>query len=257
MGLRREGAAYVSYVTISPVAVDAQTAVERSQAIIDRAVIDGRLVVPTGSHLRWTGTYERAVAARKRLLLVIPAVLVINLVLVYLHFRRIGLTLLIFTDIPVSLAGGFLMLSWWPGLHNLLYRMGILERGFEGEAMYLTVAVWVGFIALFGITMDDGIVIGTYLEQLFKRSPVTSPQDIEERVVEAGLRRIRPCLMTAATTLVAMLPILLSTGRGADLAVPMAVPLFGGMLAQLVSLWVVPAGYCAIEQWRWRRQASV
>ena len=255
MSLRREGAAFVSYVTLSPRAVDAQTAVERAQSILDRAIIDGRVVVPTGSQLRWTGTYERALEARQRLALVIPAVLFINFVLVYLHFRRVGLSLLVFAAIPVAMAGGFLMLEWWPEIHDLLYGLGILDRGFGGEAMYLTVAVWVGFIALFGIAVDDGIVMGTYLRQSFDR-PLRSYAEIEERVVEAGLRRIRPCLMTTATTLVAMLPILLATGRGADLAVPMAVPLFGGMMAELVSLFVVPTGFCAIEQWRWRRAAA-
>ena len=252
MSLRREGAAFVSYVTMSPSTVDAQAAVERAQSILDRAIIDGRVVVPSGSQLRWTGTYERAVEARTRLALVIPAVLFINFVLVYLHFRRVGLSLLVFAAIPVSMAGGFLLLDWWPKIHNLLYTVGVLDRGFAGGAMYLTVAVWVGFIALFGIAVDDGIVIGTYLRQTFAK-PIRSFEEIEERVVRAGLRRIRPCLMTTATTLVAMLPILLATGRGADLAVPMAVPLFGGMLAELVSLFVVPAGFCAIEQWRWRR----
>jgi Cu(I)/Ag(I) efflux system membrane protein CusA/SilA len=182
-------------------------------------------------------------------------VLFINFVLVYLHFRRVGLSLLVFAAIPVAMAGGFLMLEWWPEIHDFLYGLGILDRGFGGEAMYLTVAVWVGFIALFGIAVDDGIVMGTYLRQSFDR-PIRSYAEIEERVVEAGLRRIRPCLMTTATTLVAMLPILLATGRGADLAVPMAVPLFGGMMAELVSLFVVPTGFCAIEQWRWRRAAA-
>ena len=118
--------------------------------------------------------------------------------------------------------------------------------------MYLTVAVWVGFIALFGIAVDDGIVLGTYLNQTFGRSKITRYEEIEERVVEAGLRRIRPCLMTSFTTLAALVPVMLSTGRGADVMVPMAVPVFGGMLVVLVSLFVVPTCYCGIKQLKWR-----
>jgi Cu(I)/Ag(I) efflux system membrane protein CusA/SilA len=114
------------------------------------------------------------------------------------------------------------------------------------------VAVWIGFIALFGIAVDDGIVIGTYLDQVFSRSKINSYEEIADRVVEAGLRRIRPCLMTTFTTLFALLPVLMSTGRGSDVMAPMALPVFGGMIAGLISLFVVPTCYCALMQWKWR-----
>ena len=127
-----------------------------------------------------------------------------------------------------------------------------MSAGFEGDAIYLTVAVWIGFIALFGIAVDDGIVLGTYLRQAFARAGIDSVEEIAERVVEAGKRRIRPCLMTTATTLAALVPVLLSTGRGSDLMVPMAVPIFGGMLAELVTLFVVPCCYYLVKRTKWR-----
>jgi Cu(I)/Ag(I) efflux system membrane protein CusA/SilA len=117
--------------------------------------------------------------------------------------------------------------------------------------MYLTVAVWVGFIALFGIAVDDGIVIGTYLDQTFARSKIKRYEEIEERVVHAGLRRIRPALMTTFTTLAALLLVLLTTGRGSDVMTPMALPVFGGMFVALVTILVVPTCYCAIKQAKW------
>jgi len=118
--------------------------------------------------------------------------------------------------------------------------------------MYLTVAVWVGFIALFGIAVDDGIVMGTYLNQTFSRSKLRRYEEIEQRVVEAGLRRIRPCLMTTFTTLAALAVVLLFTGRGSDVMVPMAIPVFGGMVLALVSIFVVPTCYCGLKQLKWR-----
>ncbi len=252
MSIRREGAKYVSYVILGSAGLDEASLVSRGENVLRRAVIDGELQVPTGTHYRWTGTYERHLEARRRLAVILPMVLFINLILIYAHFRRILLTVLVFLSIPVTFAGGFILLRLWPGIQNLLYNLGVVGVGFEGEAMYLTVAVWVGFIALFGIAVDDGIVLGTYLRQTFGRGGVTGIADITERVVEAGRRRIRPCLMTTFTTLAALVPVLLSTGRGSDLMAPMAVPIFGGMLAELVTLFVVPCCYFLVKSFKWR-----
>ncbi len=185
-----------------------------------------------------------------------PLVLLISFVLIYLQFKRVSLTVVIFLAIPVAFAGGLILLQYWPDVQNALYLAGLIDRGFEGDAMYLTVAVWVGFIALFGIAVDDGIVMGTYLTQTFRRRKITRHAEIKERVVEAGVRRIRPCLMTTFATSAALIPVLLSTGRGSDVMVPMAIPVFGGMVLALVSIFVVPACYCGIKQFKWRMRWS-
>jgi len=164
----------------------------------------------------------------------------------------VPLTLVILSDIPVALAGGFILLDYWPAIQDHLYALGAMGQFFQGDRVYLTVAVWVGFIALFGVTVDDGIVMGTYLDQVFSKDKVRAFEDIERHVVFAGLRRIRPCLMTAFTTFAALIPVLLIIGRGSDLMTPMALPVFGGMVAQLVSLFVVPVCYCAIKELKWR-----
>ena len=112
----------------------------------------------------------------------------------------------------------------------------------------LSVAIWVGFLALFGIASDDGVVMCTYLEQAFKGSKPASIVDIRENVIKAGARRIRPCLMTTATTILALIPILTSTGRGSDIMVPMAIPVFGGMTIEILTMLVVPVLYSLVKE---------
>ena len=121
----------------------------------------------------------------------------------------------------------------------------------------LSVAVWVGFIALFGIATDDGVVIGTYLRQSFERLKPETVKEIREAVLEAGMKRVRPCLMTTATTLLALLPILTSTGRGSDIMIPMAIPSFGGMTVALITLLIVPVLYSMWAEYKARRNTSV
>ncbi|MDR1102217.1 MAG: efflux RND transporter permease subunit, partial [Tannerella sp.] len=108
----------------------------------------------------------------------------------------------------------------------------------------LSIAVWVGFIALFGIATDDGVLMGTYIHDLFQERNPQTREAIRETVVQAGLRRIRPAAMTTATTLIALLPVLTSTGKGADIMVPMAIPTFGGMLIQCMTMFIVPVLQC-------------
>ncbi|MDX5481253.1 MAG: efflux RND transporter permease subunit, partial [Hymenobacteraceae bacterium] len=121
---------------------------------------------------------------------------------------------------------------------------------FQMRTFNLSVAVWVGFIALFGIATDDGVVMGTYLKQSFENFHPETRQQVRQAVLEAGMRRVRPCLMTTATTLLALLPVLTSTGRGSDIMIPMAIPTFGGMVVALITLFIVPVLYSWREEVR-------
>ena len=159
---------------------------------------------------------------------VVPLVICINLFIIYLQFRRLPITLSVFTGIPVAFAGGMILLAL--------------------NGIQMNTAVWVGFIALFGIAVDDGIVIATYLNQVFMRKRLVTIEDIRDATVEAGLKRIRPCLMTTLTTIIALVPVLSSTGRGADVAKAMAWPVFGGMLVSSLTLFVVPVAFCAYTE---------
>lgn len=131
---------------------------------------------------------------------------------------------------------------------NLPFIGEFLRDLFQIHPINLSVAVWVGFLALFGIASDDGVMMGTFLKDSFKSNKPSSIQDIRKATIEAGVRRIRPCLMTTATTILALLPVLTSKGRGADIMVPMAIPSFGGMFVAIITLLTVPVLYSWIKE---------
>ena len=118
----------------------------------------------------------------------------------------------------------------------------------------LSVAVWVGFLVLFGVVDDDGVIMATYLENIFEKANFKSIEDIRAAVLQAGLKRIRPCLMTLSTTVFGLMPIFWSQGRGSDIMQPMAIPSVGGMIvSMLLTIWIVPTVFSAIEEWKWKK----
>ena len=125
---------------------------------------------------------------------------------------------------------------------------------FHVKPYNLSVAVWVGFLALFGIATNDGVIYSTYLNQVFSEHKFRSVQEIRQATVEAGLKRIRPALMTSATAILALMPVLSSQGRGADVMVPMALPIFGGMFLDLITVFVVPTIYCLEKEIQFKRR---
>ncbi|MEM5540764.1 efflux RND transporter permease subunit [Olleya sp. AS48] len=219
--------------------------VENAQALIQEKIDSGELVVPKGINYAFTGTYENQLRAEKTLSVVVPLALAIIFLILYFQFRSVGTSLMVFTGIAVAFAGGFIMI-WLYGqgwFLNFNFFGENLRDLFQMHPINLSVAVWVGFIALFGIATDDGVVMATYLTQTFDRNTPENKKEIRASIVEAGEKRIRPCLMTTATTILALLPILTSTGRGSDIMIPMAIPSFGGMLIALITLFVVPVLY--------------
>jgi len=219
--------------------------VENAQALIQQKIDSGELIVPKGINYQFTGTYENQIRAEKTLSVVVPLALAIIFLILYFQFRSIATSLMVFTGIAVAFAGGFIMI-WLYGQNwflNINFFGENLRELFQMHTINLSVAVWVGFIALFGIATDDGVVMATYLTQTFDRNKPTNKKDIRASIVEAGEKRIRPCLMTTATTILALLPVLTSTGRGSDIMIPMAIPSFGGMLIALITLFVVPVLY--------------
>ena len=219
--------------------------VENAQALIQQKIDSGELVVPKGISYAFTGTYENQLRAEKTLSVVVPLALAIIFLILYFQFRSVATSLMVFTGIAVAFAGGFIMI-WLYGQDwflNFNFFGENMRNLFQMHSINLSVAVWVGFIALFGIATDDGVVMATYLTQTFDRNTPENEKEIRASIVEAGEKRIRPCLMTTATTLLALLPILTSTGRGSDIMIPMAIPSFGGMLIALITLFVVPVLY--------------
>lgn len=224
--------------------------VNDAQAAIQERIASGDLVVPSGVSYKFSGNYENQVRAEKRLSLIVPLVLAIIFLILYFQFRSVTTALMIFSGVAMAFSGGFLMLwlygqSWFVDFS--LFGTNLREL-FQMGTVNLSVAVWVGFIALFGLATDDGVVIGTYLDQSFKRNTTRSLKEVRAAVVEAGQRRIKPAIMTSATTIIALLPVLTSTGRGSDIMVPMAIPAFGGMLVASITYFIVPVLYSMREE---------
>jgi len=219
--------------------------IESARDLIGKKIDDGQLDLPQGVTYSFAGTYENQLRAEKTLTVVVPLSLLIIFLILYFQFRSVSVTFMVFSGIAVAFAGGFLMI-WLYGQDwflNFSFFGENLRDLFQMHTINLSVAVWVGFIALFGIATDDGVVMATYLSQTFGRNEPDTVDRIRDSVLEAGEKRIRPCLMTTATTLLALLPILTSTGRGSDIMIPMAIPSFGGMLIALITLFVVPVLY--------------
>jgi Cu(I)/Ag(I) efflux system membrane protein CusA/SilA len=227
--INSEDARLVAHVAFSPsgIAGDLETMHAVEQAL-RKSQQDGTLELPTGYALKPVGSFQNQIEANQRLMWVIPLVILVNLFIIYLQFRHLPITIAVFAGIPVAFAGGMIFLAF--------------------NAIEINTAVWVGFIALFGIAVDDGVVIATYLDQVFTRKRLTTIQDIRDATVEAGRKRIRPCLMTTFTTITALLPVVLSTGRGADVAKAMAWPVIGGMVLELLTLFVVPVVYAGFKE---------
>jgi len=185
---------------------------------------------------------------------ILPLALFIIFLILYFQFKSVPTTVLVFSSIFVAWAGGFIMIGLYGQPWFLNFSVfGVSMRAlFQVHPFNLSVAVWVGFLALFGIASDNGVVMATYLDQSFKKRRPGSIAAIREATIEAGLRRVRPCLMTAGTTILALIPILTSTGRGADVMVPMAIPSFGGMTIVLITLIVVPVLYAVVREFKHR-----
>jgi len=219
--------------------------VENAQAYLNGLMDAGEFELPGGVSYIFTGNYENQIRATKRLALVIPVSLIIIFFILYFQFRSVTSTGLIFSGILVAFSGGFIML-WLYGqpwfLDGTLAGIHLRDL-FQIKTINLSVAVWVGFIALFGIATDDGVLISTYIKQLKEKHNPTTVKELREVIIDAGSKRVRPAMMTTATTLVALLPVLTSTGKGSDIMVPMSIPLFGGMLIEVLTMFVVPVLY--------------
>ena len=252
--IKSEDTFLVGYVLFDKVDFEAEvTVVERAQEAIQGAIDRGEIIVPKGISYQFTGTYENQLRAEKTLSVVVPIALIIIFLILYFQFRSITTSLMVFTGIAVAFAGGFIMIwlygeSWF--LNVDMFGINLREI-FQMHPINLSVAVWVGFIALFGIATDDGVVMATFLTQTFDKNLPQTKQEIRLSVIEAGKKRIRPCLMTTATTILALLPILSSTGRGSDIMIPMAIPSFGGMVIALITLFVVPVLFS------WKKELKV
>jgi Cu(I)/Ag(I) efflux system membrane protein CusA/SilA len=255
--IQSENTFLTGYVIFDKVAGEAEVEVVRhADAFLKERLRDGSLQLPPGVGYAFAGNYEQQQRAARRLLLVIPLSLLAILLVLYVRFRSVIASLIHFSGVFVAFAGGFILLWLYgePWFMNFSFGGENLRDIFAMHPLNLSIAVWIGFIALFGIATDDGVLMGTYIHDTFASRNPSTREEIREAVVFAGLRRVRPAAMTTATTLIALLPVLTSTGKGAEIMVPMAIPTFGGMLIQSMTMLVVPVLQC---WWREGRSRGI
>jgi Cu(I)/Ag(I) efflux system membrane protein CusA/SilA len=232
--------------------------VEECKTYLQGKIDSGEFVLPKGVSYTFAGSYENQIRAAKTLTLILPIALFAIFMLIYFQFKSVSTTAIVFSGIFVAWSGGFLLV-WLYGQPWFLdfSLFGVDMRTlFQVHTINMSVAVWVGFLALFGIASDNGVIQSTYLDQVFREHAPSSKDEIHEAVVVAAQRRVRPCLMTSATTILALIPVLTSTGRGSDVMVPMAIPSFGGMLVVLISIFVVPILYCSVKERQLRKNGK-
>ena len=251
--IKSENTFLVGYVIFDKVEGKAEVdVVDEAAAFLQEKVNNKQITLPDGVTYKFAGNYEQQIRATKRLSIVIPISLILILLLLYFQFKTVTASLIHFSGVFVAFAGGFIML-WLYGqgwfLNFSIAGMNIRDM-FQMHQINLSVAVWVGFIALFGIATNDGVIMGTYIHQVFEETKPSTVHEVREAVILAGLKRVRPAMMTTAVAVIALLPVLTSTGKGADIMVPMAIPTFGGMLIQVMTIFVVP-----IFQAMWRENA--
>lgn len=245
--IQSENTFLLGYVIFDKVAGKAEVeVVKEADKILQEKIASGEVQLPKGVSYKFAGNYEQQERAANRLLIVIPLSLLAILLILYFQFKTVTASLIHFSGVIVAFAGGFILLWLYgePWFMNFSVGGNNLRDMFQMHPINLSIAVWIGFIALFGIATNDGVLMGTYIHDTFlERNPHTK-DEIREAVVHAGLRRVRPAAMTTATALIALLPVLTSTGKGADIMVPMAIPTFGGMLIQSMTMFVVPVFQC-------------
>jgi len=251
MTIKSEDTFLVGYVIFDKDASEAEVdVVDRAAAWLDDLRRRGELVLPTGVSYTFAGGFENQVRSEKTLAVVLPVALLLIFLVLYLQFKSVLTTTMVFAGVFVAWSGGFVMV-WLYGQPWFLDFSVVgtpLRDLFHIHPINLSVAIWVGFLALFGIATDDGVLMATYLDLTFADRRPASRRAVRQATIAAATRRVRPALMTSATTILALLPILTLTGRGADIMIPMAIPSFGGMVVALITLFTVPTLYCLRQE---------
>jgi Cu(I)/Ag(I) efflux system membrane protein CusA/SilA len=218
--------------------------VEEAKQVVRQAQGDGRLTMPTGYLLKWTGQYEQLEKMSERMKLVIPLTLLLIVLLLYLHFRNFTEVLIVLLSIPFALTGS-VWLMWALDYH-------------------LSTAVWIGIIALVGLAAQTGIVMIVYIDNAYERrrkaGKIRDLTDIIWAHMEGTVQRVRPKLMTVATMLAGLIPLLWATGSGADVMKRIAAPMVGGLLTSaFLTLEIIPViyTYWRQEQLLWERLAPL
>ena len=211
--------------------------VESAQKAVQDKIDSGDLKIPSGYFISWSGQFESEMESRKKLVPSLVICLSIIMLLLYMAFKKFSVLLIMATALPLSLMGGIIL------LYILNFRF--------------STAVWVGFIALFGVATDNAVVLLSTLEKLFDKKLPETVEKIRQTVIDGALLRVRPAMITTTTTIIALFPVMLATGTGAEIMKPMAAPTIGGLItATLSNLVLVPVLYSWIKERQLKRERS-
>ena len=226
--IRDEGGQLTGYVFIDLKTNDYGSFVNRTNQLLTR-----ELKLPTGFSFQWSGEYEFQLRAKERMKLILPVVFLVIFMLLYLVFRSVAEAVVLILPTVYAMSGG-LLLQWLLGYN-------------------FSVAVWVGYIALFGIAVETGVVMVVYLHEALDRrigkGVQLTEQDIEEAAIEGAVQRLRPKLMTVTAVLASLVPILWETGIGSDVMKPIAAPVVGGMITSTIHVLIlVPVFFVMMKE---------
>lgn len=226
MGIKSEDAVPNAWIYVDVKGVDIGTFVQIARRAVDDAIAQGSIMMPSGYNILWSGQYEYMLRAQQRLLIVVPATLFLIILIIYLNTKSAVKTAIVLLAVPFSLVGAF-----WA-----LYLFDF----------NLSVAVWVGIIALAGLDAETGVVMLLYLDLAYedwtKKGKMRNASDLQEAIYHGAVKRVRPKAMTAAVIIAGLTPILWSHGAGADVMKRIATPMVGGVITStLMELLVYPA----------------
>jgi Cu(I)/Ag(I) efflux system membrane protein CusA/SilA len=238
MGVKSEGAVPNAWIYVDVKGVDVGTYVQMAMRAVNEAVADGRIQLPGGYNIFWSGQYEYMQRAKQRFMIVIPLTLLIIVLIIYLNTGSAVKTAIVMLAVPFSLVGAI-------GILALLH-------------YNLSVAVWVGIIALAGLDAETGVVMLLYLDLAYadwkSKGLMRNVSDLRDAIYHGAVKRVRPKAMTACVIIAGLLPILWSHGTGADVMKRIATPMIGGVITSTVmELLVYPAIFYL---WRSRRLAK-
>ncbi len=233
-GIKSENSKRTAWVFVDVTGVDIGTYVKNAKKRVAETV-----KLPVGYSIVWSGQYEYMEKARQTLNIIVPATLLVIFILLFIHFKQMPQVLIVMASLPFALLGGI-----W-----LIYLLGY----------NMSVAVGVGFIALAGLAVETGIVMLVYLDEAFNRKKgqnrLNSAADLYDAVIEGAVKRVRPLIMTEATTLIGLLPIMYGSGAGSQIMKRIAAPMVGGLVSSTVMiLIIIPILYSIWKMWRLERK---
>jgi Cu(I)/Ag(I) efflux system membrane protein CusA/SilA len=244
--IRSENSQLMNYVTLNVRGRDMVGFVDEAKRVVGQKV-----ALPEGVHIEWSGEFEHQVRAAKTLRIIFPVVIALIFVILFLTYNDLADAALMMLAVPEALAGGAFFMYLFPKISG----------GWDSPPMDFSVAVWVGFIACFGMATETGIIMLVYLREAIEKrgglENIGSLEELRQAVIEGAVHRLRPKLLTEGVAIVAIFPMVFATGVGGEILAPMALPVLGGLLIsdEVVDLFL-PVRFYWVRRARWLKMHS-